>query len=259
MKIARLVANAVLVIIAIQTSAGAQTLLPQKSTPTAQSAKPKATATAVKPKVPVGVDPGGVAVAFIGPGLDYTQPDIAESLARDGEGELIGFDLVANDRKPFAKQEPPADHETMMSFAAALLSQDIDIKLQVFKTTNRDTKMIARAIQMAAQANARMIVLWAPPVVGTPPNVSRDDGFISAAKTRFPTIAFLAAPITLSHPKALAASSDTPAWEHGDFLPHDTANTLVKSMRAVDLILRSNPNAKTAELAAVLNLNHDQR
>ncbi len=55
-----------------------------------------------KPRVPPGVDPGGVAVAIIGGGIDYTRPEIAARLARDGEGEIVGWDFIDNDRRPFA-------------------------------------------------------------------------------------------------------------------------------------------------------------
>ena len=37
-----------------------------------------------KPKVPPGRDPGGVAIAVIGSGVDYTLTNIARRLARDG-------------------------------------------------------------------------------------------------------------------------------------------------------------------------------
>jgi hypothetical protein len=54
-----------------------------------------------KPPLPAGRDPGGVAIAFIGTGIDYTLPQIAQRLARDGEGELIGWDLLDKDNRPF--------------------------------------------------------------------------------------------------------------------------------------------------------------
>jgi hypothetical protein len=219
-----------------------------KSAPNAASTAAKP----AKPKVPIGVDPGGIPVAFIGPGLDYTQPDIAENLARDGEGELIGFDLITEERKPFAKHDAPADHDTMTSVVNTLLSQAIDIKLQVFKTTNRDTKMIARAVQMAALAKARIIVIWAPPVTGTPPDITRDDAFITAAKTRFPAIAFLAGPVLTQQPNPPPASPDSPPLEPGDALPHDVATKLIKSLRAMEAILRAKPDAHAAELTATL-------
>jgi hypothetical protein len=61
----------------------------------AQSAKSK-------PPVPSGPPTRGMAVALLTTGVDYTKPGIATRLARDGEGELIAWDTLANDRKPFA-------------------------------------------------------------------------------------------------------------------------------------------------------------
>ncbi len=54
------------------------------------------------PKVPPGKASEGTPVAVFSTGLDYTQPDIAAALARDGEGELIGRDFADGDRTPFA-------------------------------------------------------------------------------------------------------------------------------------------------------------
>src|SRR5215510_6449994 len=54
-----------------------------------------------KPPLPPGRDPGGVAVALIASGVDYTLPEVARGLARDGEGDLIGFDSLDNDNRPF--------------------------------------------------------------------------------------------------------------------------------------------------------------
>ncbi len=48
-------------------------------------------------------------------GLDYTRPEIAKLLARDGEGELIGWDFVDNDNRPFVKGA-----DTMADVALAL-------------------------------------------------------------------------------------------------------------------------------------------
>lgn len=61
---------------------------------------------AAEPRVPAGTDPGGIAVAIIASGLDYTRPEIAARLARDGEGEAIAWDFRDMDRAPY---EPPAE------------------------------------------------------------------------------------------------------------------------------------------------------
>lgn len=60
-------------------------------------------APAADPKAPPGIDPGGVAVAIVSTGLDYTVPEIAARLARDGEGEMVGFDFTDSDPWPFDK------------------------------------------------------------------------------------------------------------------------------------------------------------
>ncbi|MFM2422931.1 MAG: hypothetical protein RL291_1461 [Pseudomonadota bacterium] len=61
---------------------------------------------APKPRVPVGNDPGGVRVAVIGGGIDYTRPEFKDRLARDGEGTLTGVDFEGKDLVPF---EPEAE------------------------------------------------------------------------------------------------------------------------------------------------------
>ena len=61
-----------------------------------------ATAQTVKPKVPAGIDPGGLGIALITHGVDYTKPAVAARLARDGEGDLVGADLVDGTQRPFA-------------------------------------------------------------------------------------------------------------------------------------------------------------
>ena len=56
-----------------------------------------------KPPVPPGAPTRGFAVAFLSDGIDYTWPGIAAKLARDGEGEIIGWDVVDDDRRPFER------------------------------------------------------------------------------------------------------------------------------------------------------------
>lgn len=74
-----------------------------------------------EPKVPPGLDPGGVAVALLGDGIDYTKPAIAKRLARDGEGDLIAWDFVDNDIRPYAKAgQTTADAEYMIAASTAI-------------------------------------------------------------------------------------------------------------------------------------------
>jgi hypothetical protein len=60
-----------------------------------------AQAPAKKPNVPPGTPTRGFAVALISAGIDYTKPTIAARLARDGEGDIVAWDAVDKDRKPF--------------------------------------------------------------------------------------------------------------------------------------------------------------
>ena len=58
-----------------------------------------------KPAPVAGTDPGGIAIAVLGSGIDYRHPGLAQRLARDGEGDLIGWDFVTNDNRPY--EVPP--------------------------------------------------------------------------------------------------------------------------------------------------------
>ena len=61
-------------------------------------------AAAKEPPVPPGLSSlGSVAVALLGPGVDYRRPELVRRLARDGEGVLIGWDFTDNDTAPFAE------------------------------------------------------------------------------------------------------------------------------------------------------------
>lgn len=70
-----------------------------------------------KPKVPPGRDPGGVAVALIGAGVDYRASDIAGRLARDGEGLAIGWDVIDDDERPL--ESAPAPGRMVPPFAGS--------------------------------------------------------------------------------------------------------------------------------------------
>jgi subtilisin family serine protease len=65
------------------------------------SAQPAPQVAPAKPKIIPGADPGGIAVALIGTGVNYTLPTFANRLARDGEGDIIGLDFVDRDNRPF--------------------------------------------------------------------------------------------------------------------------------------------------------------
>jgi hypothetical protein len=124
-------------------------------TPAAQLIEPK------KPPVPPGRDPGGVAVALIGTGIDYTLPDLARRLARDGEGELIGWDLQGEDRKPFDNSKGGALPEWGgdSTLVASLLIGAPTVRLVPVRVEPGDPVGLARALAFVAQTPARIAVL----------------------------------------------------------------------------------------------------
>ena len=108
-----------------------------------------------EPPVPSGVDPGGTAVALLGSGVDYTRPEVARRLARDGEGELIGWDFTDNDNRPHATSGGAtgsgAADDLIVSAPAAL-------RFVVVKEAADDKVALGRMIAFAVQTPARIIV-----------------------------------------------------------------------------------------------------
>jgi hypothetical protein len=106
--------------------------------------------------VPPGRDAGGTPVAIIGSGIDYTLPHLAQMLARDGEGEIVGYDFVDNDRRPFASG---AD----TGLAEIVTGEGQTASLIAVRTSIADADKAGRAIRYAAATKTR-IVLFANPV-----------------------------------------------------------------------------------------------
>lgn len=124
------------------------------------------------PPVPPGRDPGGRAVAVIGAGIDYNRPNIAQMLARDGEGEIIGYDFVDDDRRPFS-----ADGDT--AAAELVISEGQATTLIVVRASLSDTVSAGRAIRYATGTQARITL------VSTPPADASQAALISAAASHF--------------------------------------------------------------------------
>ena len=133
-------------------------------------------ASAGDPKVPPGQDPGGTAVALIAGGIDYTSDKIAPRLARDGEGELIGWDVVDNDRTPFAASGgaggngskaatvAPSDQSSKddTNLATLLLSAYAKGRLVPVRTPTGDAQALAKAIAFVAGTPARIVAIAEP-------------------------------------------------------------------------------------------------
>ena len=113
-----------------------------------------------KPPVPPGRDPGGVTIALLGTGIDYTSPQLAQRLARDGEGELIGWDVEDRDRQPLdrTKGDTRAEWGGDGTAIANFLSVD-GIRLVPVRVNPTDPVSFARAIAFAAQTPARVAIV----------------------------------------------------------------------------------------------------
>ncbi len=111
-----------------------------------------------KPKVIPGRDPGGVAVAVIGAGIDYSRAEMAARLARDGEGELIGWDFADNDARPFS-----GDNADGRLAALALGEGQAAGRLVVARVAPGRQDQIAAALRFAGETPARIVLVLADP------------------------------------------------------------------------------------------------
>lgn len=126
---------------------------------------------AQKPRIPPGRDPGGVPVAIIASGVNYTLPGIAERLARDGEGDLVGVDMEDGDNRPFdrtpskANPAPAAAHAGIHvgsgTAIASILIREAGrpVRLAVVRPRLGDPHTYGNAAAFAAHTGARVVVL----------------------------------------------------------------------------------------------------
>ena len=115
-----------------------------------------------KPKVPPGRDPGGIAVAVIGAGVDYRLPEIAARIARDGEGEIIAWDVIDDDARPLASAPVPGRSVPVHAgtgMASRLLLQAREIRLIPVRIPEANPLALGGALAFTAQTPARIVVL----------------------------------------------------------------------------------------------------
>lgn len=118
------------------------------------------------PKLPPGRDPEGVPVAIIGPGIDYRIPEVAGRIARDGEGELIGWDFVENDDRPFETPSSCAGAGSCTfaayrdtAVAGQLVSEAAGVRLIALRVADGDRQGQAAATLFAARSPARIVAV----------------------------------------------------------------------------------------------------
>jgi hypothetical protein len=115
-----------------------------------------------KPRVPSGRDPGGVAVAIIGSGVNYLLPEIAGRLARDGEGEMIGLDLEDGTLVPFEPadaKEPDGASRPGTALAREILREAPRCRLVLVRLKASDPLAPARAASFVASGPARIVAV----------------------------------------------------------------------------------------------------
>ena len=115
-----------------------------------------------KPKVPPGRDPGGIAIAVIGAGVDYRRPDIAARLARDGEGEIIAWDVIDDDARPLEAAPVPGRRlppHAGTSMTELLLTEAKTARLIPVRIPDANPLALGGALAFASQTPARIVVL----------------------------------------------------------------------------------------------------
>ncbi len=122
----------------------------------------QAAAESIKPAVPPGIDPGGIAVAHIDTGVNYTLPDISRRLARKADGSIFGYDFADDDHQPFdlapGRKGPSAiRHGT--GVAAILLREAPQARLIPYRFKAGDPSVFAKIVEAIATSPARIAAM----------------------------------------------------------------------------------------------------
>ncbi len=106
--------------------------------------------------MPPAVESGNrVPIAILTAGFDYTRPEIAARLARDGEGEIIAWDVVGEDRFPF---DPAGDTDLMVALTAQL-PDAAPVSLLAVKVNAADPVSLAKGLAFVARTPARTVLV----------------------------------------------------------------------------------------------------
>ncbi len=195
-----------------------------------------------KPQPSIGVDPGGTAIGLLTTGIDYTRPEFARCLARDGEGRLIAWDIVDRDPLPFGPASAKAFDENTLLLAVNCVGRAriIPVRVDPFVPAT-----ISAALAFLSRTPARVIVM--------PARVTPDDWRpFRAAAIEFLHLHILIAVSAQApgHPPSDLANITMIAAESAD------GASLVALARAVELVAcnesEKNSSLTGAQSAAVL-------
>ncbi len=111
---------------------------------------------------PTGRDPGGVTVAMVDSGVNYTLPEIAPGLARDPEGQLLGYDFWDDDARPFDANPAhspffPQRHGTRI--ASILMREAPGSRLVVYRYPRPAMERMSDLVEHAAGLGVRLVNL----------------------------------------------------------------------------------------------------
>jgi hypothetical protein len=116
---------------------------------------------ALNPPVPPGRDPGGVTVALVDAGLNYTLPKFARRMARDANGKPLGYDYWDMDDRPFDSnpvRSPFAPQRHGTEIASIILREGpSSVRLLPYRYPRPDMKRMADLVE-AADRNGSVIV-----------------------------------------------------------------------------------------------------
>ena len=116
----------------------------------------------LNPPVPAGADPGGVPVALVDSGVDYRLPQIHRRLARDGDGQILGYDYWDLDRRPFDAN--PAGSPFFLQrhgtrTASLLLREAPRARLVPYRYPRADMQRMTDLVDHAAGLGIRLVNL----------------------------------------------------------------------------------------------------
>ena len=139
-----------------------------------------ATAAPTDPPVPPGRDIGGTPVGLICAGIDYTREHVARMLARDGEGEIIGYDFADDDRRPYAGGRTGNAQDV----ADLIIGEGQAASLVAVRASLQDPVSLAQAIGYATTSPAKIIAIDG----ASGPGIA---AIIEAASKKFPDHLFI--------------------------------------------------------------------
>jgi hypothetical protein len=122
------------------------------------------------PTPPAGRDPGGVAVALVGAGIDYRHPELAHRLARDGEGTVIGWNMLEGGPLPYDAPPPEGralPPEAGTAQARLLLAEAPAARLIPVRVPEADARGLAAALAFVRVTPARVVAVLTGPVPET--------------------------------------------------------------------------------------------